>query len=177
MNTPVPAFLRSRPPETPMNSKDITAFEGRPEPQMRREPTPLRLQNAVPQHPEVVSFLNKWRDLEIERDHLAEENAQVIAELHSARQTIIDYSQTIRELTAQRDRFMRTSTELEVRITEIGASCHRALTSAGEARDRAEDSIRTNEESAEERDRRITEHLGKTFGAGNEPNDGVEQPS
>lgn len=178
MNTKIPAFLRQRLPEPAMT--DITKYEGRPQApaeQPRREPTPLRMADVRPHHPEVVNFMNRFRDTEIERDGLAEENARLIAEIHAARQTIIDNSQTIREITAQRDRYMRTAAELEVRIGEIGSACHRAVLAANEAKLQAEETIRTNEESPEERDRRLTEHLGATFGAGREPGDGGEQPT
>ena len=53
-----------------------------------------------PHHAEVMNFMDRVRDTEIQRDDLLDENARLVAELAAVRQVTIDQSQTIRELTA-----------------------------------------------------------------------------
>src|SRR5882757_2566819 len=135
---------------------DITRIPQRQQPAQRQAPRA--------HHPEVVNFMDRVRDTEIERDNLLDENARLLAELHAIRQTVIDQAQLIRELTAQRDRETRKSVALEVHIKGIANACHVALKAAIEAEKAAEETARINEETPEEREERAAQHMRDTYG-------------
>jgi hypothetical protein len=134
---------------------DITKFPQRPT--QRKEP-------PRPHHPDVLNFMERVRDREIQCDELADENARLMAELHASRQTVIDQAQTIRELTAQRDRETRKSVALEAHIEGIATACHAALKSAIKSEQDHKESIRLNEETQAEREERAAQHMRDTFG-------------
>lgn len=83
--------------------------------------------------PRVVAFLNSIRDTENERDDLREYCARISADLSLERMRIRDLQTQNRTLTAERNRYMRSSVALQTHIRDVAATCQSAIQSAIEA--------------------------------------------
>ncbi len=160
----VPAYLRKKNDDAPLPPRD------RP----RAPALPAELGEL---DPAVVNFLQRHREIELDRDALERENAdyrqmteteisRLRAENHEKTQTIINQEQTIRELTARADRMTQEAIEMRTRITTIGQACHDALAAAEKSRASFDQSVRLNEEPLSEREERRVRELGERLGAG-----------